>query len=276
MTVHHTPTAPVLDLRLPAGRVEVSTADVVTTTVELTLLAGDGGDEAIAATREELVPDGERQRLVVHVPERRGRIISLRREPEIELRVTAPIGTRVDVSTIAADVHVRGEVSTVNCKTVSGDASVERVDGDASVRSTSGDVTVGTVRGVARLQSMSGDVRADHGTARVEAKSMSGNVAVGRVGGSIEASSMSGDIDVGSVRVGTADLSTMSGDVRVAVERGSRVYLDLKTLSGDASSDLAMTDQQPAEEGVELTVRASTKSGDVIVRRAPERAAAGA
>ena len=71
---------------------------------------------------------------------------------------------------------------------------------------------------------------------------------------------------MGGLVAGEADLSSMSGDIDAAVVPGVRVYLDLKTLSGDAHS--TWTPDDGARTGPQLTLKAATKSGDVTVRRA--------
>ena len=75
---------------------------------------------------------------------------------------------------------------------------------------------------------------------------MSGDVRIAAAAGSVRASSMSGDIEIGTLVAGEADLSSMSGDIRAAVAPGVRVYLDLKTLSGDARSISTPEPTRPA------------------------------
>jgi len=66
---------------------------------------------------------------------------------------------------------------------------------------------------------------------------------------------------------------TVSGDVRIGVGRGTRVWIDAASVSGDLRSDLGLGDEQPAsDEGrpvVPLYVK--TVSGDVSIVRATER-----
>ena len=59
MTTHSTPTPPRLDLRIPAGMIEVELEARDTTTVELTAISGgDAAQAAIDATRQELRTTG--------------------------------------------------------------------------------------------------------------------------------------------------------------------------------------------------------------------------
>jgi Putative adhesin len=273
MATHHTPSSAILDLRLPAGLIEVTTTDTDSTTVSLEPLGGgDAAREAIASTREEAVGEGDGTvRVIVHVPER-GRLLRLRGEPELLLRVTAPHGARLRATTLAADVRADGRLGAAELKTASGDVALPDVAGPVDVRTQSGDVRVGAVTGDVRVHTMSGDLIVGDVDGSVATKTMSGDVTLGAVARSLEASSMSGDLEVAGVRSGAADLSSMSGDVDVGVARGTRVYMDVKTLAGDARSDLPVSDEPIGAGSAELTLRVSTKSGDVRVRRAPERA----
>jgi Putative adhesin len=274
MSTYTTPSGVVLDLRLAAGLIEVSTSDGDTTTVSLEPLSNDDQSrELIAATREEARSEADGStRIIVHVPEKTG----LRRflgTPEVLIRVQAPTAARLNATTASADVRCSGRLGGAAIKTASGDITLPDVDGRVEIRTASGDVRLGNASGQLRVQSMSGDVSAGDVGGDLFAKSMSGDVMLGVAAGSVEASSMSGDIRVAEVQAGSVSLSSMSGDVDVAVKRGTRVYLDVSTLSGEARSELPMSDQPSAEGGAELTLRANTKSGDVRIRRAAEPAA---
>lgn len=275
MATHSTPSGVVLDLRLPAGSIELTTADSDSTTVALEPIGGDAAREAIESTREEAVSERDGSvRVIVHVPDR-GKLLRLRGEPEILMRVSAPHGARLNASTASADVRAEGRLGGVDLKTASGDVSLPDVDGPAKVKTQSGDVSGRAVAGALDVHTMSGDVSVGDVGGDATVKTMSGDVGLGLAGGSLEASSMSGDIDVAGVGAGAAELSSMSGDIDVGVVRGTRVFLDVRTLSGEARSDLPVSDQPESATGPELTLKASTKSGDVRIRRAPERTASG-
>lgn len=274
MSTYNTPSGVVLELHMPAGLIEVSTSDDDTTTVSLEPLSNDEQAlELIEAAREEAVTESDGStRIIVRVPEKSG----LRRflgTPEVLIRVQAPTDARINATTASADVRASGRLGGAAVKTASGDITLPDVTGRVEVRTSSGDVAIGNVTEQLRAQSMSGDVVTGNIGGDASAKSMSGDVTLGTVAGSVDASTMSGDIRVGAVQAGTASLSSMSGDVEVGVTRGTRVYLDVSTLSGEARSELPMSDEPSAEGGAELTLRANSKSGDVRIRRAGEPAA---
>src|SRR6266700_78054 len=143
--------------------------------------------------------------------------------------ISMPAGSRAAVSAASADVTCQGEYGAVD------------------VRTASGSIDVAAVRGHAEVSTMSGDVRIRIADASVTARTASGSVRVA------------------SVARGRADLTSVSGDIDVKVAPGTGVFLDLSSLSGRVTSDLAAPDQ---EGDADLRLRCQTVSGAVQVSRA--------
>jgi hypothetical protein len=61
--------------------------------------------------------------------------------------------------------------------------------------------------------------------------------------------------------------------VSIGVRRGSKVFLDCNTLSGDTSSELELTGDAPDGDGPLVEIKAKTVSGDIQITRAPAPAA---
>ena len=74
------------------------------------------------------------------------------------------------------------------------------------------------------------------------------------------------DIRVGAVRGAELHANSASGDVMVGVPTGTKVWLDLNTVSGSTASDLQMTGE-PVSDGPVATVQVRTISGDIQIRR---------
>jgi DUF4097 and DUF4098 domain-containing protein YvlB len=92
----------------------------------------------------------------------------------------------------------------------------------------------------AKIASMSGDVRIEGVTGSVRATAMSGDVHVGDVVGTVEATAMSGDLEVAVTRLeGEGDLkfTSMSGDVVVRLPEGAGADVEIKTTSGNITTD---------------------------------------
>jgi DUF4097 and DUF4098 domain-containing protein YvlB len=90
-------------------------------------------------------------------------------------------------------------------------------------------------------------------------------------GGSAHVSTASGDIATGGLSRGEATLRSVSGDIDVTITRGTAVWLDLSSVSGDAVSNLAMGEGPHA--GARLELRATSISGDIQVGSVADSAA---
>src|SRR6476469_9583391 len=89
----------------------------------------------------------------------------------------------------------------------------------------------------------------------------------GAIGG-MNVATASGDVEADRVN-GGVNIKSASGDVRIGVRRGSKVYLDCTTVSGDTSSELEVSPEAPATDGPLVEIRAKTVSGDIRITRAP-------
>jgi DUF4097 and DUF4098 domain-containing protein YvlB len=103
--------------------------------------------------------------------------------------------------------------------------------------------------------------------AEAEVRTVSGDIRLGAVRGRCTVQAVSGDIDVASVS-GDVALRSVSGDVTLGVAPDTAVHVDVTTVSGDLSSDVALGDTPGAGGGPVLDIRGRTVSGDVRIRRA--------
>jgi len=243
-----------------SGDLDVRAEATLTTTVEI---QSNNGDSAVVAqTRVELRGD----ELVIDVPNRPSGL--LRRHPKVSISVVLPERSALSATVAAADLRCHGLLGEVAASTASGDVQVDDVTGDVTVKSASGDVTVGHAGGRLSLRSASGDLTARHADGDIEVHSASGDIGVGSAGHSVRARTASGDIAVGVTRRGVVDVNSASGDVAVGVATGVGVWLDLSTMSGATTTDLAVGDHAPAT-GFDLRLTARTISGDVRITRTP-------
>jgi len=78
------------------------------------------------------------------------------------------------------------------------------------------------------------------------------------------------------VEAGEVRIQTVSGDVRVGVGRGTRVWIDAGTISGDLGSELGLDDAEPdagepgGDGGPVVPLHLKTVRGDVSIVRASE------
>jgi Putative adhesin len=259
-----------LDLELPAGRVEVDAMGGETTHVELEALNIEA-EELLENARVEANERGGGHEVRVLVAQRSGWLISIGRGPQIRLHVTCPRNASVSVRTKSADVVARGELHDLDVKTASGDVHADEIAEDVSVKTASGDVALDTVGGRTRIQTASGDVAMQRSAGDVTVQLVSGDFWIRDAGASVHANTVSGDQRIEAVVEGAVEAHSVSGDVLIGVRRGSRVYVDVNTISGSTSSELDLGEasvEESDDQGPLVELRAKTVSGDVSVVRA--------
>lgn len=247
-----------------AGRVRVDATGASGAQVDV---RPQGNDEASRTAAEQTRVELRDGRLTVEVPKRDGWLFG--REPRVLVEVTVPAGSGLTFTTASADVEVSGEPAEVRGRTASGDVRVADAT-TVRIETASGDVKVGTVRGAAGLKTASGNIDLASAAGQVDAAVVSGDLRVGSIEGAATLRAVSGDIELGAVAEGQVEVRSVSGDVTVGVRRGSRVHVDVTTVSGDLKSDLDLTDAPggAGDEGPLVDLRGRTVSGDLRVRRA--------
>ena len=269
MPTFDTPGSVSLQIKLPSGRVVVATADEPKTTVEVVALGRRGQD---AMDDIEITMDERAGRHVVRVEQRdrfRWGPIQITWGGDFECRITCPAGTDLEIAGASTNVRVDGELGEVSARTASGDIRLQGVVGPLQVKTASGDVFVGVVAGEGAIATVSGDVGIERIDAALTARAVSGDITVGSIAAELGISTTSGDVDLKAVLDGDVRVQTVSGDVRVGVARGTRVWVDAASVSGRLESELGLDDEQADEaEGGVVPLHVKTVSGDVSVVRA--------
>jgi DUF4097 and DUF4098 domain-containing protein YvlB len=237
-----------LEISIPSGDVDLQTNGGDTTTVELEV-SGKDSEEHEQDTQIELRQRGDRYEVVIAAGKNRG--FNFIRGRDYRVRVTAPTETEVEAKLASADVEGHGRFGDLRIQTASGDIEFEHVEG------------------MARIDAASGDVKIEYADA-VKINSASGDIVVDdlRHGGDINTAS--GDVELKSVREGDVKLNSASGDIEVGIAKGSRLFVEAQSLSGDTSSDIDLESGAPIEsdQGPLVELKARTLSGDISVRRA--------
>ncbi|MFI2241155.1 DUF4097 family beta strand repeat-containing protein [Streptomyces chrestomyceticus] len=157
----------------------------------------------------------------------------------VEIIAAVPEGCSVTARTQSAGVIADGTFTAVSASTQSGDVRVPGHSEQFTASTQSGDIDV-------------------HSAPHIIAKTQSGDLRLGRTDVT-EASTMSGDIHLRDFG-GTAQLNSMSGDIRVHASTGGD--LTATTMTGDitvTATDSAVDD--------DLDVRAHSMTGDVRIPR---------
>jgi DUF4097 and DUF4098 domain-containing protein YvlB len=246
---------PKLRFGLAGGRIDIETADVVETVVEV---------EAIRGDVEELKVEQHGRDIVIESRKRFG----LKSDNEFGVRVRAPQGSDVDGNVASAQFRAAGRFGEVEVNTASGDIQVEQVDGDVKVHSASGDVQLGPIGGRADVNTASGDVQIDSVAGGGTIRSASGDVQIGEAGGRVKIQTASGDMVIAAIAEGEVDIKSASGDARVGITQGSRLHVDARSLSGETTSEVELGGVEVATAGPLVEVKGTTMSGDIKIVRA--------
>ena len=137
-----------LDLRLPSGQIELVAVDGEETTVELQATRdSDDIREVIENARIELRQRGTGHEILVDVQRKRFKLGLDFMRGEIIMRVHAPHGADVEVSTASADVDGRGSFGALRAQVASGDLRFMELGGRVDIKSASGDRRPRSCRG---------------------------------------------------------------------------------------------------------------------------------
>jgi DUF4097 and DUF4098 domain-containing protein YvlB len=150
-----------------------------------------------------------------------------------------------------------------------GEITVEGVSGSAEVHSSSNNIRIGAVDGTADISAANGKVRVGLVTGPADIKVSNGSVSVDRALSDITATSSNGEVLISEVVRGKVSATSKNGAVEVGVREGSAAWLELSAGVGRVYNELASSDAPEAGEPVDkVEVHASTKLGDVTIRRA--------
>ncbi|HEY3871342.1 MAG TPA: DUF4097 family beta strand repeat-containing protein [Actinocrinis sp.] len=216
----------------------------------------------------------------------RSRFVNFSKRPEsVDLVVQLPSGSAVRGQASMGDYEADGLLGVVSLKTDFGavrleqsaeltvrtglgQVTVDRVGGPTEVHSASGDMHIGTVDGTAEISTSSGTIRVGTVSGAARLKVSNGALYVERALSDITASTSNGEVRLGEVVRGKVSATSKNGRVEVGVRTGSAAWLELNTAAGRVYNELAAAeapeDGDPADK---VEVRASTKLGDVVVRR---------
>jgi DUF4097 and DUF4098 domain-containing protein YvlB len=256
-----TPGPLVLDVRVPSGDIDLETVEGAETVVEVS-----GSPELEEEARIELHPKRDGHEVSVIIDKRSGLFRSFRED--VRVRITAPKGADVEVSTASADVEARGDFGALQANTASGDVDFEHASGEVQVNSASGDVKIERIDGPLTVNTASGDLEVGRLQGEGKVRAASGDITIDEADSSLKVQTASGDVEIGAVREGEVTLQTASGDIQVGIKPGSKLWIDAKSMSGETSSELEIGDAPVDGEGPEVEVRATAMSGDIRVKRA--------
>ena len=199
-----------------------------------------------------------------------------------DLEIHVPLGSRVEISSFAADINVSD---------VTGSVSAEGVNSSITIAGSTKEVSAQTVNGSVEITGPS---------TRIHAESVNGAVSVRGASGEVEASTVNGRLDVtggsferasletvsGSLRFegnlakeALFDASTVSGSVEIVLPASVTAEFSLTTFSGEIQNELGTTiakrtSKYTSEKQLEFTtgegganISVQTLSGSILIRK---------
>ena len=280
------PIAAVLDLYVADVRIEA--ADRADTIVEVRPSDPGKASDIKAAENTRVEYDDATRTLSVITRKPRNRFVNFSKRPEsIDVVIQLPTDSDVRGEVSVGDYRAEGllgavtlktdlgavriaETGTLNVRTGLGEVVVEGASGSAEVRNGSGEIRIGAIDGAADVSTGNGTVRIGVVTGTANVKAANGAVSVDRALSDITASNSNGEVRIGEVVRGKVNATSKNGRVDVGVRDGSAAWLELNTTLGRVYNELACADAPGETEAVDkVEVRADTKLGDIVIRRAP-------
>ncbi len=192
-----------------------------------------GGTIGAGVERVDVLRDGAR--VVVKVVMPRGGSYS---RGGTELQVKVPAASKLEVSSVSADVESRGVRGALRVNSVSGNVTLDFDAAPLEVKTVSGDVNLrGTGRAAtSRVTTVSGDLRVERGAGSLEATTVSGDLALALEGlRSLRLRTTSGDVALRGApeRGASLEAESVSGDVGMTLRAAAGIELEAESFSGD-------------------------------------------
>lgn len=256
----------------PFGSITVRAWDKNQILVQGTLAAGAEGLE-LDGDREEVSVDVEVPEAWLHAPAEDAAFRSA-------LEIFAPVGARISIETVNAEVTVFGFSGRVDARSVNGKLKVSGSTAAVELESMTGGLEAeGRIPSLA-LTTVSGPVVARGATGEISVETTSGDVWIeGSEVRRLEVESVTGKVSFkGSLLAqGEVEVETFSGAVRLELPRATRAAFELRSFAGAIKSDFCQGTPETRERlepfrtlrcstGAEgLEIRISTHDGEIVV-----------
>ncbi|MBE0644788.1 MAG: DUF4097 family beta strand repeat protein [Bacteroidetes bacterium] len=226
---------PTVEVESKFGEVHVSAGSGNTVTAVVKVTAHDRSEAAARkladAARVEIKGSGDQVTVRVALPEdMKG---DDDRGIEIDVRVTLPSESKLDLRSKFGAVHVTGVKGAVKVGTDFGEVTIKEC-ANLDLTSSFGEVSLGGITGSMTVESKMGEVKA-YGVPGGKIKSSYGEIDVNRPSGPIDINSSMGEITVKGCRGGT--ISSSYGEVTLVMDKGFSGRIEAESSFGDIDSD---------------------------------------
>jgi hypothetical protein len=239
---------PVVDIHSKFGAVHVSAIPGTAVTATVKVTARDRSDAAAKklaeAARVEITGGGE------HVTVRTGLPQNMKgnddRGIEIDVTVTLPAGTRLELESKFGAVDITGVKGSVRVHTGFGEVSIKE-SANLDLTSSFGEVSLGGITGSMTIESKMGAVKA-YGVPGGTIKNSYGEIDINRPSGPVDITSSMGEVTVKNCRGGK--ISSSYGEVTVVMDRAFSGRIQAESSFGDIDSDYDLkTDKEKKSYG---------------------------
>lgn len=285
----NTPSAIAVALDLYVADVRFAVSDRADTIVEVRPSDPDKPADVKAEQLTRVAYDDDTRTLSIVSRRPRNRFVSFssKRPESVDVVIQLPTDSDVRGEIALGDFQSDGVLGTVVLKTDFGalrlagtgplrlrtglgEITVEDVSGHAEVHGGSSDIRIGAVDGTADVSTGNGELRVGVVSGPAKVKASNGSVSVGRALSDLTAASSNGAVRIGEVVRGTVSATSKNGGVDVGVRAGSAAWLELNTGVGRVYNELTSSEPPEVDEPIDrVEVHASTKLGDITIRRAP-------
>lgn len=245
----------------------------------VTVHAGERGEIHVVAVKR-ASGFGSLDRIKVEMSEREGGVVirthksSPLSNASVQIEVTAPPDTRLDLHTGAGSTEVRGLHSDVQVDTGSGSVVLDDISGEIDAHSGAGSIQVYEAEGTLTLDTGSGSIKLNGVSGEIDAHSGSGSMEAHRASGRVELDTGSGSIDYEGSLQGDCRFESGAGSITLRLPADLDMEVELDTGSGTISTDYDVVGHVSKQEvsgtighGDDGSIYAHTGTGSINLLR---------
>jgi hypothetical protein len=192
----------------------------------------------------------------------------------VELEITAPADTQVDLQSRGGDVSIVGIAGRVRAVTGGGDIEVWEAKSPLDVHTAGGNITVFGAKGGLHAETAGGDIEIHDADGETFVSTGGGNIQILGANGEIQVNTGAGDIDYQGHPQGTCRFDTSRGHIKLRLPADSNARVELETLAGDIAVDWPVDGYETQRRvrgnigsGDEGNIHADTGKGDISMIR---------
>lgn len=200
-------------------------------------------------------------------------------QDKLNIEIVQPKGIYfgINIQDTVLDVYIpQNNFDSFSVSTTSGSCTIKQLKAENfAYNNVSGDLNATDLQTEnSRLKSTSGDIMLAGYTGNIEARSISGDVILkdGRSNENINVETTSGKVDIYQDHVSSMDLSSISGEINIQMDRQAEFYLSIDTISGDIDNRFPVSVTSTSDRDLEGTVGngdarvlIKTTSGDINI-----------